>query len=95
MKKPRLAIALGLAVFLIILVVGVAVAARSASFTINWQVLSGGGAPAASTGNVSLNGSLGQTAIGSSSSASYSLNAGYWLKAPGYKILLPVVMKNQ
>ena len=95
MKKPRLAIALGLAVLIIVLVAGVAIAASSASFTINWQVLSGGGAPAASAGNVKLNGSLGQTAIGHSSSASYSLDSGYWLKASGYKIFLPVVMNNQ
>ena len=94
MKKPRLVIALGLAVLLIILVFGVAVAARSASFAINWQVLSGGGAPAASAGNVKLNGSLGQTAIGHSESASYGLDSGYWLKATGQKIFLPVVMRN-
>ena len=98
MKKRRL-VALGLAVLLIILLAGVAVAARSASFAINWQVLSGGGAPAATVGDVSLNGSLGQTAIGPSSSASYSLNAGYWLEKgvapapPQFKIFLPVVSR--
>lgn len=94
MKKPRLLVALGLAVLLVILVAGAAVAAQSAGL-INWQVFSGGGAPAATTGNaVSLNGSLGQTIIGNSSSTSYGLNAGYWLKATGQELFLPVVMRS-
>jgi hypothetical protein len=97
MKKTRIA-ALSLAVLLIFLLAGVAGAGRSAHYAIDWQVLSGGGAPA-SAGTVSLNASLGQTAIGPSSSASYGLSAGYWLErgalAPGSRRLyLPLIFKN-
>jgi hypothetical protein len=97
MKKPKIA-AFGLAALLIFLVAGTAWAGRSAHYAIDWQVLSGGGAPA-SIGNVSLNGSLGQTAIGPSASTSYNLDAGYWFERvaaiPGSRqFYLPLVVKN-
>jgi hypothetical protein len=76
MKKPRIAV-FGLAALLILLLAGVARAGSSANYAINWQVFSGGGAPA-SAGNVSLNGSLGQTAIGLSSGGPVKLGAGFW-----------------
>ncbi len=44
---------------------------------INWQVISGGGV-AASSANYIMSGTIGQTAAGPSSSASYALNAGFW-----------------
>jgi len=44
---------------------------------INWQVISGGGTRATSATMV-LNGTIGQTAIGTGASASYGLIAGYW-----------------
>ncbi len=98
MKKPQHIVAFGLAALFIFLVAGTAGAGRSAHYAIDWQVLSGGGAPA-SAGNVSLNGSLGQTAIGPSTSTNYRLGAGYWFEmvpaAPGSRrIYLPVVFKN-
>ncbi len=76
MSKTKI-VAVCLAVLLLILVTGVAGAGSSASYAINWQVLSGGGAPA-SGGNVSLNATLGQTAIGPSSGGNINLGAGYW-----------------
>jgi hypothetical protein len=39
----------------------VAWAGDSASYSIDWQVTSGGGAPASSSGNVRLNATLGQS----------------------------------
>ena len=44
---------------------------------INWQVISGGGTRATSATMI-LNGTVGQTAVGASSSASYGLASGYW-----------------
>jgi len=98
MKKTHM-VALGLAALLVVLVAGVAGAGQSASYAVNWQVLSGGGAPA-SAGTVSLNATLGQTAIGPSTSTSYKLGAGYWFEnmggqAPGDKLLyLPIIRKG-
>jgi len=94
MKKTHIA-ALGLAALLICLVAGTAWAGQSAHYAINWQVLSGGGAPATSAGGVSLNGSLGQTAIGPSASTSFKLGAGYWLEQAAGPVYLPIIFKNR
>ncbi len=86
-------IALGLAVLLVFLLVGATLAGSSDSYAIDWQVLDGGGAPA-TAGQVSLNGSLGQTVIGPSTSASYGLQAGHWLENTGVANYLPVIIKS-
>ncbi|MDH4157763.1 MAG: hypothetical protein OEW00_10860 [candidate division Zixibacteria bacterium] len=44
---------------------------------INWQVIANGGGEGSST-NYVLNGTVGQTAVGPVSSASYGLYQGYW-----------------
>ncbi len=44
---------------------------------INWQVISSGGTEGTST-NYRVSGTVGQTAVGSGSSASYGLGHGYW-----------------
>lgn len=102
MNKKGIA-AFGLVIWLIILMVSVVSAGSSANYAVNWWVMSGGGAPAASgSGGVALNGSLGQTAIGDSASAGggYALGAGYWSgqgPAPGSEewwIYLPIVLRN-
>jgi len=94
MKKTHIA-ALGLAALLICLMAGTVWAGQSAHYAINWQVLSGGGAPA-SAGTISLNGSLGQTAIGPSTSTHYALGAGYWIEkgAGTYEVYLPIIVRN-
>ena len=72
-------------------------AGSSTHVNLFWQVLSGGGAPAASgSGRVALNGSLGQAAIGvSSSSGGTVLRSGYWpgTAEAGWEILLPIVLR--
>lgn len=96
-KLPR--VILGLT-FSLILLVGVAQAGSSANYAINWQVFSGGGMPA-SAGTVTLNGSLGQTAIGPASSSTFGVNSGYWYgitkqspESPGASnIYLPLISK--
>ncbi len=97
MKKLPLA-ALGLTLSLIFLVVSVVQAGSSASYTINWQVLNGGGAPA-SAGVVTLNGSIGQTAVGLASFNTVEVSSGYWFRslnqAPSAtSVYLPFIFKS-
>ncbi len=92
MKKIGI-ISLSLAALLIVLVAGTVWAGQSTHYAIDWQVLSGGGAPA-SDDTISLNGSLGQTAIGPSTSDSFKLGAGYWLEQAGGTLYLPIIVKN-
>lgn len=51
--------------------------APTAGEQIKWQVISGGGGRGTSTSYI-LNGTLGQTAAGPGTSASYKINQGYW-----------------
>jgi hypothetical protein len=90
----------GLAALSLLLLVGLALAGivwagSSDGTAVDWSVLSGGGAPA-SGGSVTLNGTLGQTAIGSSSGAGATVGAGFWygLGEGVYEIYLPVVLRN-
>ena len=77
MKKHRFILLLLL--LLLLLTAGGALAAASASYSMPWHVLSAGGAPAASSsGNITINGTLGQTAIGGSSGSHVSVWAGFW-----------------
>lgn len=85
----------GLVLLPLLLVVGV-VWAAAASPAVDWEVLSGGGAPA-SAGEVTLNGSLGQTAIGPSSGGEVTLGAGFWYGIGGaerYRVYLPIVLRH-
>ena len=71
---------------------GVALASSLATAAIDWHVFSAAGAPAAGA-QISLNGSLGQPIAGPASSASVSLQAGYWQRAAGGQLYLPLVLK--
>jgi hypothetical protein len=100
MKRVR-AVSLGLGVLLFLLLTVAAGADRAADSGIDWQVLSGGGAPASSSsGVVALNGSLAQTAIGPSAGGSTSLGAGFWYGVHGvepewdYGLYLPLIDRN-
>lgn len=95
MTRTRVALA-GLGVLLLLLVAAAAWAGSSANYAVDWQVLSGGGAPAVSGSEaVSLNGSLGQTVVGVASSASSELCAGFWCgTAIEYSVYLPLVLRN-
>ena len=76
---------------------GIAWAGRSDGAAVDWSVLSGGGAPAeSSSGAVALNGTLGQTAIGSSSGTGATVGAGFWygLGEGLYRLYLPVLLRN-
>lgn len=92
MKKLRKTAPI-LVILSLILLAGVVWAGSSASYAIDWQVISSGGAPATSA-SFSLNGSILQTAIGPSSSASYTLGAGFWVTQQGMTLYLPMVMRG-
>jgi hypothetical protein len=81
----------------LLLLASIAWAGSSDGTAIDWSVLGGGGAPAeSSSGVLTLNGTLGQTAIGSSSSPGATLGAGfcYGLRKGLYRLYLPVVLRN-
>lgn len=71
MSKRWASLAVLLAVLALLVtagLVGAATAIDSTNFAINWDVMAGGGEPAAST-NFALNGTVGQGARGSSGSS--------------------------
>jgi hypothetical protein len=64
---------------------------------LNWQVMSAGGAPAASnSGHINMNGTLGQTAIGTSSIGQTSILAGFWhsLKQAVLDLFMPLIQRG-
>jgi hypothetical protein len=69
---------------------------RTDGAAVDWSVLSGGGAPAESSSGVTLNGTLGQTAIGWSDATQGSLGAGFWYGVGErmYTVYLPLVLRN-
>jgi hypothetical protein len=96
MSKTRL-IPITLLALLLLLLASGALAASTAQYAVDWQVLSAGGAPAASSsGHVSMNGTLGQTAIGPSSGSQASLWAGFWysIKQAVLDFFLPIVLRG-
>jgi len=85
----------GLALLLLLLV-GVGWAGALDGPAVGWAVFSSGGAPA-SAGEVTLNGSLGQTAVGASSGGEVSCGAGFVYGQGGaelYRVYLPIVARN-
>ena len=85
----------------VLILAGASWAGYSASYAVDWHVLSGGGAPVESiSGAVELNGTLGQSAIGISSTDQTNLGAGFWYarsmedQLPLEKIYLPVTLRN-
>lgn len=94
MRKPLKKIPL--VILVLILALGTAAslawAGNSPNFAIRWQVLAAGGQPAASSSGLSLNGTLGQSLSGSSSSGYVVLETGYWSKAPHpYVYYYPII----
>ena len=85
-----------LALTAILLLAGNALAISSTNYRLDWftPMTGGGGAPASSA-SYAVNFTIGQTAIGASSSANYGAGLGYWYGAAAqFRIFLPVVLKN-
>lgn len=95
----RKAFALSVALLCGLVVAGAAWAMSSASYAINWDVIGGGGGPISSA-SYAMNSTAGQAAIGFKTSSNYKLGSGYWYGVaapappPGYRIYLPIVLKN-
>jgi hypothetical protein len=87
------AILVSLVVFL--LLAGVAWAQVSPAHDLRWHVLSGGGSPMSSPVH-SINGTLGQLAIGPAGGTEHSVGAGYWHSLPnvGFRIFMPLVVRS-
>jgi hypothetical protein len=85
-----------LAVLLCILLTGSALAMSSTNYRLDWFTpLTSGGGGAASSTNYAINLTVGQAAIGGSSSANYAVGLGYWYGvAVGYKVYLPLVLRS-
>jgi hypothetical protein len=90
-----------LAVLSCILLTGKALAMDSTNYRLDWFIPLTGGGGAANSANYAINFAAGQSASGTSYSASYGGCLGYWCArgpaaAPGsYAIYLPLVLRNQ
>ena len=76
-----------------LLLAGTVLAMGSANFAIDWDVIGGGGGRSTSA-NFALNGTVGQAVTGYTSSANFALCSGYWCGGGGYRIFLPLVVRN-
>ena len=64
---------------LVLLLAGNVLAMSSSGYALEWYVpVTGGGGGEASSANYAVNFTVGQSVIGTSSSASYSTGLGYW-----------------
>lgn len=63
--------------------------------TIDWHVIGGGGGPV-EAGTYALDGTIGQAVVGLATDTSLEICSGFWCgaAAAGYKIYLPVVLRN-
>ena len=69
--------------------------ALSAAYRLDWLVpLTGGGGGPTSSTNYKVDLTVGQTAIGASTSTNYKASLGYWYGIPAYNFYLPLVLKN-
>jgi len=95
MKRARLFLIL----IAFLLLGGSALAMSSANYRLDWfSPLTGSGGAASST-NYAVNFTVGQSAIGASSSRSYGGCLGYWCEtavavAEGHEIHLPLLLRN-
>jgi hypothetical protein len=93
--KRRTGILAAVAFFLLVGSV-LSLAMSSANFRLEWFTpgTSGGGGPATSA-NYAVNLTIGQSAIGASSSTHYEGCLGYWCGvAVAYRVYLPLVVRN-
>ena len=83
-----------LTVVLLLVLASTSSAGSSTQYAIEWDVVSAGGAPMASS-TYGLMDTVGQSAPGSSGSASYVLCAGYWCGiVADYTVYLPLVLSD-
>jgi len=90
----RTALLLTLAALL--LLAGRALAMYSTNYRLDWFVpLTGGGGGPAGSDHYAVNFTVGQSAIGASTSTNYRGCLGYWCGAAAqYRVYLPLVLRN-
>jgi hypothetical protein len=94
MTKRRI-ISLVVILLCILLMTGVVWAMSSTNYRLDWFTpLTGGGGGATDSTNYAANVTVGQTAIGSSSSTNYGACLGYWCGEAEYKVYLPFVLRE-
>ena len=82
---------------MVTLLVGVStvLALSSDNYRLDWFTpLTGGGGGPAGSAHYAANFTVGQTAIGVSSSSSYQACLGYWCGGSSYRIYLPLVLRD-
>jgi hypothetical protein len=91
----RTTVFLAVAAFFLLAGSVLALPMASDNYRLDWYVVltGGGGGPTDST-NYAANFTIGQTACGLSSSTNYEVGLGYWYGLGGYKVYLPLVMRN-
>lgn len=67
--------------------------AQSDTYSLGWWTVDGGGATL-SGGDYVLNGTAGQPDAGTLTGGDYALSGGFWVHRAGYKIFLPLVLRQ-
>jgi hypothetical protein len=88
--------AAGLAILIgLLLIVSMTRAQTSGSYDLTWNTIDGGGAMFSTGGGYELGGTIGQPEAGALSSATYTVNGGFWIEGPvlNQKVYLPLILK--
>ena len=87
--------AFSLALVALFLLAGVALAISSPNYRLDWFTpLTGGGGGAVSSAHHGGSFTIGQSAIGASTSTNYGSCLGYWCGQFEYRVLLPLVLRD-
>ena len=94
MSKRKITI-MSIALLCILLLVSSALAMSSTNYRLDWFTpLTGGGGGASNSTNYAVNFTVGQSAIGASTSTNYGGCLGYWCGIREYRVFLPLVLRN-
>ena len=84
-----------LAVVLVLLLTGVALAQTGGGYDLSWSTVDGG-AGSSQGGGYTLSGSVGQTEAGTMSDGDYTLTGGFWAGIEEwFRLHLPAVLREQ
>jgi hypothetical protein len=98
MKQKRLNLrqagVVGLAAGILLALASIAFAQISSNYDLSWHVIGGGIGQMESTGHT-LQGTLGQPAVGLMTSSGHTLCCGFWCEESGeFGVYLPLVLRN-